>query len=302
MKRSLVLLLLLAAMGLLGLPLACIGSLPAIPASAVPAKTPTPCGSCATPQYTQVKQFGSSLSEPAGIMFLDNMIFVANYDGNNIQKYSADGIFLEQKGNTTANPDALDGPWGLGSGEGSNIYEADYYGGRIQKFSGDGQLLTSFPFSYAEGVVVNDKLGRIYALNYDNDTVYVYDMNFNYVAQFGSIFLSGPYNISIDSKGNIYVADYDNGDIIWFDPTNYNYVNNFYTDGGCPTDVKVDANGYIYETDECGSDVEKYDSNGNFIASIGSFNEPEGLTLDPSGNIYVADYGANQIDKFAPIN
>ena len=50
---------------------------------------------------------------------------------------------------------------------------------------------------------------------------------------------------------------------------------------------------------------EKYDKDGKFLAQFGSvgtdegrFNEPVGLAIDPSGNIYVADTWNQRIQKF----
>jgi DNA-binding beta-propeller fold protein YncE len=59
---------------------------------------------------------------------------------------------------------------------------------------------------------------------------------------------------------------------------------------------------------EYGNDrIQKFDSNGNFITkwgfygtSDGQFDRPEGIAIDSSGNVYVADYWSHRIQVFAP--
>ncbi|MGC2383254.1 MAG: 6-bladed beta-propeller, partial [Nitrososphaeraceae archaeon] len=50
---------------------------------------------------------------------------------------------------------------------------------------------------------------------------------------------------------------------------------------------------------------QKFDSNGNFITKWGStgtgdgqFQSPIGISEDPSGNIYVVDFGNDRVQKF----
>ena len=53
--------------------------------------------------------------------------------------------------------------------------------------------------------------------------------------------------------------------------------------------------------------IQKFDSNGNFITKWGTegigdgqFDEPTGIALDSSGNVYVVDRGNSRIQLFAP--
>ncbi len=73
-----------------------------------------------------------------------------------------------------------------------------------------------------------------------------------------------------------------------------------------PTDVAWDAAGNIYISDGYGnSRVAKYDKNGRFIKSVGTFgnqpyqfNTPHSIASDARGNIYVADRGNRRIQVF----
>ena len=129
--------------------------------------------------------------------------------------------------------------------------------------------------------------------------------------------LSRPHSIDVDSNsGHVYVAD----------SGNYR-VQKFTTDGGfitkwgscCFQDgqflgangLSVDSSGNVYVTDTNNNRIQKFDSNGNFITKSGGpsgreiggtgdgqFQNPEGIAVDSSDNVYVADSGNSRIQKF----
>ncbi len=105
-----------------------------------------------------------------------------------------------------------------------------------------------------------DNNGNIYMADYDNNRIYKFDSNGEFITKWGGTYgtgdgeLNGPYGIAIDDLGYIYVADYDN----------------------CR--------------------IQKFDSNGGFITKWGSYGPgdgdffyPWGIVVDNSGNVYVHD-------------
>lgn len=78
-----------------------------------------------------------------------------------------------------------------------------------------------------------------------------------------------PVGVALDASGNIYVADYGN-----------NMIRKITTGGVVSTFAGSGVEGYI-----------------NATGALAVFNEPRGLTLDASGNVYVADAGNNRIRK-----
>ncbi len=70
-------------------------------------------------------------------------------------------------------------------------------------------------------------------------------------------------------------------------------------------DIAVDSAGNVYVADLLNHDVQKFDGDGNYLATIGSagdgkgqFFSPAGIAVDASDNLYVADMGNDSISIF----
>ena len=72
-----------------------------------------------------------------------------------------------------------------------------------------------------------------------------------------------------------------------------------------PYGVAVDGNGNVYVAEYYSERIQKFTSDGAFLAKWGSqgsgdgqFGGPQGIAVDGSGNVYVAEYGNHRIQKF----
>jgi tripartite motif-containing protein 71 len=151
-----------------------------------------------------------------------------------------------------------------------NIYP--YLGQWGSQGSGDGQ------FQYPSGIIV-DTLGNVYVTDMSNNRIEKFNSSGVFLAKWGKNGGDGtpgsgdgefksPYDIAIDSSNNIYVAD------------TYNYRVQKFTSAGV----------FIAKWGKNGGD-------GTSGVGDGEFDNINGIFVDSSGNIYVADTGNNRIQK-----
>ncbi len=227
-------------------------------------------------------------------------IFVADYGNNVIRKITPAGVVSTVAGNTTAG--YVDGvattlaefnsPAGVAVDAQGNLYVADHNNNMIRKVTAAGVVST-----------IAGTLTAGYVNNTVNTTTGVY-------ASFNS-----PNDVVLDAAGNIYVADLGNNAIRKIAP---GAVVTTIAGGpgqesllGYPAGLALDAKGNFYITDESGRVVELNAAkvlynlagspNVNGFAdgsgTLAQFNSPQGIGVDASGNIFVADLNNNRIRK-----
>lgn len=232
-------------------------------------------------------------------------IYVADSHNNQIRKISPDGMVTTFAG--TGAVGFADGeaakasffnPAGVAVDKNDNVYVADTHNSLIRKISPGGQVTTI-------GGIRPDgkKYGSSEIVQFDN-----------------------PAGIAVDTSGNIYVADWAKDMIRKISPSGKitNIAGNgnpgstngkdssasFYLPGG----IAVDRSGNIYVSDTYNNMIRKISPSGIVITIAGkknkgaadgkdtaaSFSHPAGITVDKSGNLYVADVENNKIRKISP--
>ena len=224
-------------------------------------------------------------------------------------------------------------PYSVATDSNGNIYVADTNNYRIRKIDLNGYVTTiaGSTYGYGTGVGTNaqflnpngiaaDSSGNIYVV--DTGNIRKIDSTF-YVTTIAQFINIG--GITTDSNGNIYVADFYNHQIQKIDSSmNITTIagdgENGFLDAsgtnakfGSPQGITTDSNGNIYVIDIYYSDIvygriRKIDSTGDVTTIAGStkgyatgvgtnaqFAYPNGVAIDSSGNIYVADTENNLI-------
>lgn len=254
--------------------------------------------------YANAQGSAARFSYPYGLAFdASGNLYVADEDNNRIRKISTSGVVTTIAGKSYGFADNKDSlaqfryPADVAVDGQGNVYVADRYNNRIRKITPDGNVTT-----IAGTGVAGFKNGQ-------GDTAQFYY----------------PTGIAVDASGNIYVADTYNQRIRKITPQRmvstvagkvYGFADNKDTLAKFryPSDVVVDRSGNLFVTDQSNDRIRKITPDGmvSTVAGDGNyglvdgdgtlaeFADPYQLTLDGSGNLYVADTYNNRIRKVTP--
>jgi len=202
-------------------------------------------------------------------------------------------------------------------------------------FAGDGKAASSAQLASPSGVAV-DKSGNIYIADSLNNVVReITSGNINTIAGSNSAGpgysgdtaaatsaqLNDPVAVAVDSSGNIFIADALNNVIREVSGGNINTVVGGiatpFTQLIHPDGLAIDSSGALYIADTGNRRILKF-ANGNLTEVAGSgslgftgdnglavnasLNDPTGVILDSSGNIYIADTFNGRIRRISASN
>ena len=231
-------------------------------------------------------------------------LYIAAESDNVVRKIDGAGIITSLAGNgkggyccdddpATATP--LPDARGVIAGPGGDIYIAEISSNRIRKVDG---------------------AGKIHTIAGTGSSTFFGDGGPATAAGLG-----GPRDMALDAAGNLYVADTGSRRIRKIDANGIittiagNGVDGYAGDGGAatsaelsgPEGITVDRNGNVYVSDTGNRRIRKIDVSGIITTFAGSgvdgyagdggaataaeLSVPKGITVDRSGNVYVADSG-----------
>ncbi len=286
----------------------------------------------------------AKLTKPTGVAFdaAGNIYIVDNYYKNIRKVAISTGIITTVAGGGSSLGDGgaatsalLSGPTGIALDAFDNIYIADYGNNRIRKVtistgiittvagngtsssSGDSgiAILAGIPTPNA---ITLDASGNMYIS--DNDHIRKVTLSTGIINNFegtkvadsdgdGGLAISSqlchPYGIAFDASKNIYIANQcDNRirkvtantgiitTIAGSSVPGYNGDSILAASAqlSSPGGITVDTSGNIYIADRDNNRIRKINTNTGMIYTIAILSHPLGITLDASGNIYVAAY------------
>jgi sugar lactone lactonase YvrE len=240
-----------------------------------------------------------SLAVPTGVAVdAAGNVYVADSDNNEIRKITPAGVVTTLAGSSTNTSfEPVDGtgaaasfndPQGIAADAAGNIFVADTGNNLIRKITPAGVVTTvagsaTAGFARPSGIAV-DTAGNIYVADTFNNEIRKITPAGVVITLAGSTTIGvadgvgaaagfyNPQGVAVDAAGNVYVADGGNCEIRKITPT------------GVVTTLAGSLS--IGSADGPGSSA--------------SFYFPQGVALDPAGNIYVADGGNNEIRKITP--
>ncbi len=236
-------------------------------------------------------------------------LYISEYGNNCVRKVNTAGIITTVAGNGMAGFSGDGGQataanlrsYGVAVDAVGNIYIADGPNSRVRKvntlgiistiagngtmgFSGDGGQATAAMLNYPQRIVV-DAVGNIFISDASNNRIRKIDNSgaINTVAGNGTAGYTGdggfatsaqintPLGINVDVFGNLYISDRNNNRI-----------------------RKVNTSGIISTI--AGNGTGGFSGDGG-QATAAELNSPEGLSIDASNNLYIADFNNNRIRK-----
>jgi DNA-binding beta-propeller fold protein YncE len=201
----------------------------------------------------------------------------------------------------------VDRPYGVAMDRNGNILVVNE--SQLLGFNSDGELLFAHSLEKGAFDVALNSEGKIYVLNREKSSIYVYNKDGRLLFQFGDAkfrkgALDNPFAIAIDAQDRIYVADWEHYKVQVFNSRG-EFLFNFWIPGreegmvSPPGGIVVDAGGRIFVSNTLNNRIDVFDSKGQFLFSFGeNTRHPRGLAVDSEGRIWVADSENHRIQIF----
>lgn len=269
----------------------------------------------------EIKSLGMTIDK-------DGYIYVTD-SNDRIKKYNADGNIIASWGSTGTEDGEFCLPSGIVVDADGNMYIADGGNDRIQKISSEGNFITKWecmnlgPYScnFSSGGHSKSWSPNSTVLNVHGENVYVIDMDDTIIKFSSEGLLISEWNLkteglieyldglAIDDNGEIYISSANFNDkskhgILKLD-SDGNIVKQIYDEEYFDVFLTIGLDGNIYAIGSYPDQIMKLNLDGEVLArwgtyseEHGTFDEPEGISIDNEGNIYVLDGGNGRIEKF----
>jgi DNA-binding beta-propeller fold protein YncE/subtilisin family serine protease len=276
----------------------------------------------APPDYQS--SFGSTgsgngqLKRPQGAAVdAEGNVWVADSENHRVQKFNSKGEYVTQFGTKGIGDGQLNTPSDIAITSGGDLWVVDKGNDRIQKFNSKGEYLAKFGSSGTGNEQFQDPWGIAIS---PSGSIWVSDDVAGRIKEFsatgtfirtvgtsgvGNGQFQGPMGIAVDSGGNVWVVDFSNRRVQKFSSTG-TYLSQFGTKGSGDGQfegaraIDVMPSGNLVVTDRWLGRIQEFTSQGAFIAEfgLGKVDEPEGITVDAGGGIYIVNAHGNSIGKW----
>ena len=196
-----------------------------------------------------------------------------------------------------------------------NVWVTDTGNEKVLKLSQDGRLLQTIDhagsksdhFNHPTGVSVSPE-GLVYICDSGNHRVTVHDEEGMFLFAFGSKgsgpgCFDGPWDVTFGSDGLVYVTDRGNSRVaVWFKEGSFQ--RDFKTEYE-PTCIAATGDNYLLITSFSSDTVMVYTLGSQLVHEFGGrgsdpgkFSIPDGICVDDSGAVYVADFSNKRVQVF----
>ena len=225
------------------------------------------------PTYTSsFASFGSGndeLLEPSDLTTDGSgNVWVADTENDRLEEFNAKGEFVKVVATVAA-------PYGVAVDSKGDVWTTETGEDRVAEFSSEGKLMKSFgsagsgngQFNAPEGLAVS-KGGGVYVADRGNKRIEVFSAEGKYLSSLGAGTgkLKSPTGVAFDSHGNLWVTESEAGRVVEFVEGNELEVHSWGESGSGPGQLS-----FAYR-----------------------------LTVGPEGDIWIAEWGNNRVQVFAP--
>ncbi len=282
----------------------------------------------------------SRINQPEDLYLYDNMFFIANGTGKNVLVYDMDMNFVREVGkgilDTPTGIHVKDDLIYVADRIKQAVFVFDIEGNLIKTLGRPTEALFGSSANYVPEKVVVDDRGNVYVtgsgatngviqMNNDgkflgyfavNKTNYSFLMTISKLLNIESIYAknlpSAPSNLGIDSKGLVYtVTAMDNVQVKKFDFASNIMLENSPRENEQVRDVYIDEYSNIFYVTNVGT-IYEFDKFNNLLFTFGGqdigsqrlglLQNPTGIVVDHSGNIYCLDKNGQSIEVYGKTN
>ena len=200
---------------------------------------------------------------PHGIAISGHEVYVAEYGGDRIHKFTTSGSFISTFGDYGDDVGCFNNPHDVEISPSGKIFIADTDNCRIQVFNTDWSFIQ----------VIDGK-------NLDQGS------------------FKGPMGLAFDLLGNLLVTEHECHSLTVLSPNGkflkkYNHSNMTY-----PAGIAVDAAGYALVVNYNPGSLSIFDNCGTFVHSVRGFNYPFDVAVSAEGCVWIADYYNKRLLKY----
>jgi len=252
-----------------------------------------------------IRQFGASLLNigwKGGIAVAGDTVYVSNSDQEEIARFTLEGTPESAIGGAAG----FAHPLGLAV-SGDDLYVADDQNDRVVKL----KISTDTVEGQAGGVtnaydVGVDGSGNVWVADNGGNRVMKLDSSLANPAYFNGQGMNTPRALAVSSAGDVYVADTLNERVQELDPSG-NVLAVFGVNGRSggnltgPEGLALAPDGHLVIADTLEYAMQELDPNGAFLRRWGNhviFQLESDPAVDAAGNIYVADTGHDEVQKW----
>jgi streptogramin lyase len=246
-------------------------------------------------------------------------VYVTDRTDSRVEYFDRSGNYIGQLGTPGTGNGQLTDASNVAVSSAGTVYVSDAAGSRVEAFDSSGNFLFDVgssgtgngQFQLPEAITVAPN-GNVYVSDVANRNIQEFTPVGTFITGWGSYgstlgSFQLPYFMSYGPARNVFVSDNGNGLVQRFDASG-----NVQTgwSASSPNGIGVAGTGDVYVASGNGggptaNTITKYDSSGNVLASFGGpgsgsgqFNNPRGVAVAPTGEVYVADLSNNRVERW----